>query len=152
MVLVTERRPELWSPVKESIRRAFGCMQTKKSELSLPCGFDTSGFHVEVIDLLSNRVEPELAFFVACMSAIRKASVTPATLIIGKISIHGNLKGIKSLTEPLQLGMDNGARRAMIPVENKRNFLEVSADIVEQVDPVFFGDPKQPAMKALGLT
>lgn len=140
--------------MKESIQRAFGYLQTKKSELSLAREFDTSDFHVEVIDLLNNRVEPELgvAFFVACVSAIRKASVTPAMLILGDMSIQGNLKGIKSLTEPLQLGMDNGAKRAMIPIENKRNFLEVSGDIVEQVDPVFFGDPKQAAMKALGLT
>jgi len=47
---------------------------------------------------------------------------------------------------------DNGAKRALIPIENKRTFLEVSADIVEKVDPIFFGDPKVAAMKALGLT
>jgi len=140
--------------MKESIQRAFGYMQTKKSELSMAREFDTSDFHVEVIDLLNNRVEPELgvAFFVACVSAVKKAPVAPSMLILGDMSIQGNLKGIKSLSEPLQLGMDNGAKRAMIPIENKRSFLEVAADIVEQVDPIFFGDPKQAAMKALGLT
>lgn len=55
------------------------------------------------------------------------------------------------LAEPLQVGMDNGARRALIPLENKRHFLEVSGDIVERVDPVFFSDPMTAAMKALGL-
>jgi ATP-dependent Lon protease len=53
--------------------------------------------------------------------------------------------------EPLQIGMDNGARRALIPIENKRHFLEVSADIMERVDPIFYGDPLTAAMKALGL-
>jgi hypothetical protein len=49
-------------------------------------------------------------------------------------------------------------RRSVAPsalaetVERVGNFLEVSAEIVERVDPVFFGDPKQAAMKALGLT
>ena len=33
----------------------------------------------------------------------------------------------------------------------KRQFLEVSADIVEHVDPLFYGDPKAAAYKALGL-
>jgi len=47
--------------------------------------------------------------------------------------------------------MDNGARRALIPIENKRHFLEVSADIVERVDPVFYSDPLTAARKALGL-
>ena len=48
--------------------------------------------------------------------------------------------------------MDNGAKRALIPIENKRNFLEVAADIVERVDPIFYGDPRTAAMKALGAT
>jgi len=59
---------------------------------------------------------------------------------------------VKSLAEPLQVGMDNRARRASVPLENKRNFLEVSGDIVERVDPVFFADPMTAAMKALGIT
>jgi len=58
---------------------------------------------------------------------------------------------VRSLAEPLQMGMDNGARRALIPIENKRNFLDVSADIVEHVDPIFYGDPLTAAMKALGI-
>ena len=43
----------------------------------------------------------------------------------------------------------NGIKRALIPIENKRNFLDVSADIMEQVDPVFYGDPKTAAIKVL---
>jgi ATP-dependent Lon protease len=48
--------------------------------------------------------------------------------------------------------MDNGARRALVPLENKRNFLEVSGDVMERVDPIFFADPMTAAMKALGMT
>jgi len=47
--------------------------------------------------------------------------------------------------------MDNGARRALIPSENKRNFLEVSGYIVERVDPIFFSDPMTAALKGLGM-
>ena len=47
--------------------------------------------------------------------------------------------------------MDSGARRALVPLENKRNFLEVSGDVVERVDPVFFSDPLTAALKALGM-
>lgn len=46
--------------------------------------------------------------------------------------------------------MDNGAKRALVPIENKRSFLDVSADIMEHVDPIFYGDPKTAAMKVLG--
>jgi len=138
--------------MKESIQRAFSYIQSKKGDLGIARDLDNSDVHVEVIDLLANRVEAELgvAFFVACYSALRKAPVSPALLILGDMSVQGNIKPLRSLTEPLQVAKDNGAKRALIPIENKRNFLDVSADIMEHVDPIFFGDPKTAAMKVLG--
>lgn len=138
--------------MKESVQRAFSYLQAKKSDLGIARDLDVSDLHVEVIDLLANRVEAELgvAFFVACYSAMRKAPVTPALLILGDMSVQGNIKPLRSLVEPLQVAKDNGAKRALIPIENKRNFLDVSADIMEHVDPIFFGDPKTAAMKVLG--
>ena len=138
--------------MKESVQRAFSYVQTKKSDLGIGRDLDTSDLHVEVIDLLNNHVEAEVgvAFFVACYSALRKAPVSPALLVLGDMSLQGNIKALRSLVEPLQVAMDNGAKRALIPIENKRTFLDVSADIVEHVDPIFYGDPKTAAMKVLG--
>jgi ATP-dependent Lon protease len=138
--------------MKESVQRAFSYLQAKKNDLGIAHDLDASDLHVEVIDLLANRVEAELgvAFFVACYSALRKAPVSPALLVLGDMSVQGNIKPLRSLTEPLQVAKDNGAKRALIPIENKRNFLDVSADIMEHVDPIFFSDPKMAAMKVLG--
>jgi ATP-dependent Lon protease len=68
------------------------------------------------------------------------------------MSVQGNIKAARSLTEPLQVGMDNGAKRALIPIGNKRQFLEVDPDVLEHVDPIFYGDLRQAAVKALGLS
>lgn len=138
--------------MKESVQRAFSYIQAKKTEFGIGRELDTSDIHVEVIDLLGNRVEAEvgIAFFVASYSALRKAPVSSALLVLGDMSVQGNIKPLRSLTEPLQVAKDNGAKRALIPIENKRNFLDVSADIVEQVDPIFYGDPRTAAMKVLG--
>lgn len=127
-------------------------LQTKKSELGIARDLDISDIYIEVIGLLANRVEAELgvAFFVAAYSALRKAPVSPALLILGDLSVQGNIKPLRSLTKPLQVAKDNGAKRALIPIENKRNFLDVSADIMERVAPIFFGDAKTAAMKVLG--
>lgn len=141
-------------PMKEAINRAFGYLCAHKVEFGLGREVDGSDFHVEVINLLNNHVEAELgvAFFVATFSALRKSPATSATLVMGDMSIQGNIKSVRSLSEPLRIAMDNGAKRALIPIANKRDFLEVSADIVEHVDPVFYGEPKAAAFKALGLT
>ena len=138
---------------KESIGRAFSYMLAKKGELSIARELDVSDLHVEVIDLMNNRVEGEigLGFFIAAFSALKKTPPAAAMLVLGDLSVQGNIKGLRSLAEPLQLAMDNGAKRALIPLENKRSFLEVTGDVVEHVDPIFFGDPKTAAFKALGL-
>ena len=139
--------------MKEGIRRAFAYIQGHKVNMGIGQIVDTTDFHVETIDLLANHISTDvgIALVVAINSAIKKHSAQPALLILGDLSIQGNIKAVRSLVEPLQMGMDNGARRALIPIENKRNFLDVSADIVERVDPIFYGDPMTAAMKALGI-
>ena len=90
--------------MKESVQRAFSYVQAKKSELGISHDLDTSDLHIEVIDLLGNRIEAEIgfAFFVASYSALRKSPVSPALLVLGDMSVQ-------------------------VPIENKRSFLDVSA-------------------------
>lgn len=105
-----------------------------------------------IIDLLADCVEAEFggAFFVATYSALRKAPISPALLILGDLSVQGKHQALLSLTEPLQVAKENGAKRALIPTKSKRNFLDVSADIMAHVAPIFFGDLKTTPMKVLG--
>ena len=139
---------------RESLQRAFAYLQARKAEMGIGQLLDSTDFHVEAIDLLGNRqgCEVGVAFFVAVHSALKKRPVLPGLLILGDMSIQGNLKSVRGLTEPLQIAMENGAKRALIPIENKRHFLEVPGDIVEKVDPIFFADPLTAAIKALGMS
>jgi len=138
---------------KESFQRAFAYIQGHKVELGIAQQFNISDFHVQAIDLLGNKVRSEtgIALVIAILSALKKKSVLPGLVVFGDLTIQGNIKSVKSLVEPLRTTMDNGARCALIPIENKRDFLEVSGDIIERVDPIFFGDPLIASMKALGL-
>jgi ATP-dependent Lon protease len=63
--------------MKESVQRAHSFLSARKGELGVGREFDTSDLHVEVIDLLGNRVEAEVgvAFFVAASSALKRAPV-----------------------------------------------------------------------------
>lgn len=140
--------------MKESLDRAFAYLQSHKVELGIGREVDTTDVHVQAIDLLNSRVPAEAgtAFFIALVSALRNRPVLPALMILGDMTIQGNLKGMRSLVEALQLGMDNGAKRALIPTENRRHFFDVSADVIEQVDPIFYSDPQTAAHKALGIS
>lgn len=140
--------------MKESIQRAFAYIQGHKVNMGISQVFDTTDFHVEAIDLLTNRIPcgAGVALVVAIQSAVKKHAALPGLIVLGDLTIQGNLKPLRSLAEPLRIAMDNGARRALIPIENKRNFLDVSADIIERVDPIFFSDPITAAVKGMGMS
>ncbi|MEL6060212.1 protease Lon-related BREX system protein BrxL [Methylobacterium sp. DCY52] len=139
--------------MKESVTRAFSHLAATKGEMGVAKEASALDFHLEVVDLTGNRADAEIgvAFYVACLSALRRAPVAAGTLILGDLSVQGNIKPVRSLAEPLQVAMDNGCRRALIPLENKRSYLEVSGEAAEQVDPIFYGDPRTAALKALGV-
>lgn len=139
--------------MKDSFQRAFAYLAGRKKELGVAGTVDATDFHIEAVDLLSNQVvcEAGIAFFIALYGAMQKRPALPALVVVGDMSVQGNLKPARTLVEPLQLAMENGAHRALIPLENKRDFLEVSGEIVERVDPIFYADPQTAALKALGL-
>ena len=68
--------------MKESVHRAFSYLLGNKSELGIAREVDTSDLHVEVIDLVGNRVEGEVgvAFFIAAYSILRKAPASQPCL------------------------------------------------------------------------
>lgn len=139
--------------MKESIQRAYAYIQGHKDAMGIAQAVDITDFHVEAIALLTNRVpcEAGVGLVVAIYSSLKKHAVLPGLIVVGDLSIQGHIKAARSIAESLQTGMENGAKRALIPLENKRHFLEVSSDVVEKVDPIFFSDPLTAAVKALGI-
>jgi len=141
------------SETREAMKRAFDYLKAHKGALGVAGALDTTDLHVELVDLLNRKEGSEVgvAFFVAVYSALLRRPALPGLVILGDMSIHGNPKPVVSLNEPLQITKDNGGKRALVPLENKRQFLEVEGDVMEQVDPIFYADPVMAARKALGM-
>jgi ATP-dependent Lon protease len=101
--------------MKESLKRAFAYLNGHKVAMGIGQQVDTTDFHVEGIDLLAieSPANAGIALIVAVYSALKKHQVLPGLLILGDLSIQGNIKSLRSLAEPLQIAMENGARRAL---------------------------------------
>ena len=136
--------------LKESCQRAFSYVQTHKGELGMGREFDTRDFYVEAVDLLGSKVpcSAGVAFFVAAISAVRQAQVRGGSLVLGDLSIQGNIKGLPSLAEMMQIGLDNGARIVLVPTANKRQALELDESLLELAE--FYNDPRGAVAKAVG--
>jgi len=136
--------------LKEACQRAFSYMQTHKGELGIGRDIDTHDFFVEGVDLLGSRVpcEAGVAFFTAAISVLRSAQLQGGTLVLGDMSIQGNIKGLPVLGELMQLSLDNGARRVLVPTANKRQALDLEEELLALAS--FYNDPMGAVERAVG--
>ncbi|MBN1136076.1 MAG: protease Lon-related BREX system protein BrxL [Anaerolineae bacterium] len=139
--------------VRESIVTVFDHVRANKATLGIEREVENQDFHVQVVDLMQSKAGAPvgMAFFVALYSLLREKPVLAGLVVLGEMTIQGNVLPVRSLVEPLQVIMDNGARRVLVPVSNRRQFMEVPPDIIEKVDPIFYSEPLAAALKALGM-
>jgi len=139
--------------MRESILTAFDYIKANKTRLGIERDVDSYDFHVQIVDLMHSKEGSQagVAFFVALYSLLRDKPAQAGLVVLGEMTIQGNVLPVRSLVEPLQVIMDNGAKRVLIPVSNRRHFMEVPPDVLEQVDPIFYSEPLAAALKALGM-
>ncbi len=140
-------------PMKDSILTAFDYIKANKTRLGIERDVDSYDFHVQIVDLMHSKEGSQagVAFFVALYSLLRDKPVQASLVVLGEMTIQGNILPVRSLVEPLQVIMDNGAKRVLVPIGNQRQFMQVPPDILERVDPIFYSEPLAAALKALGV-
>jgi len=139
--------------LKESLNRAVSYLQMVKDKLGLTSALAQKDICAEAVDLSGARVECSagVAFYVAIMSAMHNRRVQAGTVVMGDLTIQGNLKGVPSISEPLQVALENGAIRAMVPISNKAQFAALPEETVEKLDVIFYGDVDRAVLKAIEL-
>ncbi len=139
--------------MKESVITAYDYMRANKSRLGIERDIESYDFHVQIVDLMQTKEGSQggAAFFVALYSLLREKPMLAGLVVLGEMTIQGNILPVRSMIEPLQVIVDNGAKKVLVPVSNKRQLLEVPADLLERVDPIFYSDPLGAALKAIGV-
>jgi ATP-dependent Lon protease len=139
--------------MRDSINTAFDYVRANQSRMGIEREFGTYDYHVQIVDLLPSKEGSQagVAFLVALYSILRDHSSLAGLVVLGEMTIQGNIMPVRSLIEPLQMIVDNGAKKVLVPVSNKRQFLEVPGDLLERVDPIFYSDPLTAALKAIGM-
>jgi len=140
--------------MKESIITAFDFVRANHSRLGIERDMESYDFHVQIVDLMQAKEGSQAgaAFFISLYSLLRDKPTLAGLVVLGEMTIQGNILPVRSLIEPLQVIVDNGAKKVLVPISNKRQFLEVPGDLLERVDPIFYSDPMTAALKAIGVS
>jgi ATP-dependent Lon protease len=137
--------------LKESLQRAWSLLQVVKERQGFAPVLVQKDFAVEAVDLSGGGTDGDcgIAFYVAMLSAVQNRGVQPGTVILGDVSVQGNIKHVPSISEPLQIALDNGALRALVPIANKSQVAGLPEEVAERLDVVFYGDVDRAVLKAL---
>jgi ATP-dependent Lon protease len=140
-------------PLRDSLTTAFDYLRTNKARLGLELDLDRYDYLAQTVNLMQGAAAAEagVAFFVAFYSLVREMPALNGLVVLGQMTLQGNIQPLTSLIEPLQVIMDNGGKRVLIPTGNRRQFMEVPGDVLERVDPIFYSEPLQAALKGLGM-
>jgi ATP-dependent Lon protease len=137
--------------MKESLHRAWSLLQSVKERQGFAPALAHKDFAVEAVDLSGGGADGEcgVAFYVATISALQSRSILAATVILGDLSVQGNIKSLPSIGEALQIALDNGALRGLVPIANKSQVAGLPEEVAEKLDVAFYGDVDRAVLKAL---
>lgn len=95
--------------------------------------------------------ETSVGLLVGTVSGILERPVRPQTVVLGAMSLMGELVAVNSLIDKLQLAADSGARKVLLPATNKSDLPKIPNELLDQLELVFYTDPLEAASKATEL-
>lgn len=138
---------------REAVDTAHAFLESQAAHLGLTKSPHDYDLHVQLVNLMGAREMSETgaAVFVALVSTLLGKPVMESLVVLGEMSLRGGLLKVGSLIERLQLAMDNGARRGLLPSENKRDFADIPSDVLDKLQIILYSDPVNVAFRAMGL-
>jgi ATP-dependent Lon protease len=143
----------LSSAMKEALRAADAYLKAHIRDLGIDRDPKQYDFTIQAVNLNQAKegAETAIAFFISMVSALLERPTDPATVVAGEMSVKGMLHKVANLPERLELAGDAGAKRVLIPSENKRDLADVPDELLNRLQPVFYTDPIHASIRAMGL-
>ena len=136
--------------MKESARMAYDYLKSNATKIGIDRDVSSYDLNVQVMSLMQGKDADDLgvAFYIALISAILGKPIAGGLVILGQMSLHGVLSRVEGLGDKLRIALDSGAKRVMFPTENRRDFADLPAEVIDKLQVDLYSDPSQAAFKA----
>lgn len=143
----------LSAKMKEAIKTADAYLKANLKNLGIDHDLKAYDFTVQAINLNQAKEgsETAVAFFIALVSCLLGKPLQDQTVVLGEMSVQGMLLKVSALPERMQLAVESGAKRILIPSENKRDVAEVPDAILTAIQWQFYDSPTKAAILSMGL-
>ena len=141
------------SAAKESLRVAFDYFKANASRVSITPKAGDHDFHIHVVELHNSGSAEALTLtaVIALASALTRKSVQSQIVILGSMSLGGNIIPVENLAESMRVALDAGARRVLIPSSSVGDFQTVPGELLSKFQNSFYADPIDAVFKAMGV-
>lgn len=85
-----------------------------------------------------------------CSVALARPVVT-GLAVLGDISISGTILKVEDLANVLQVCLDSGAKKVLLPITSAADIGSVPSELVGAFSLIFYSTPQEAVFKALGV-
>lgn len=137
---------------KEATNTAFNFLKANGNRISGSISTSTKDYIINYQDLQGIGMTETLALptLVALCSVALSRSVQSSMAILGEMSIGGTLLKVDELANTLQVCLDSGAKKILMPAVSMPELATVPADLSTAFDFILFKSPEEAVIKALG--
>ena len=138
---------------KEATNTAFHYLKANGNRISGRISTTTKDYIINYQDMQGIGMTGTLALptlIAICSAALGKTPLN-SLAILGEISIGGTLIKVDELASTLQVCLDSGAKKVLLPITSAGDIGTVPSDLVGAFSLIFYSSAEEAVFKALGV-
>lgn len=138
---------------KESTNTAFNFLKANGNRIRGSISTTTKDYIINYQDLQGIGMTEKLALptlIAMCSIALGKPTLS-SLAVLGEISISGTMMKVDELANSLQVCLDSGAKRVLLPITSAAELGTVPADLIGSFNLIFYSSAEDAVFKALGV-
>ena len=138
---------------KEATNTAFNYLKANGGRISGSISTSTKDYIINYQDLQGIGMTGKLALptLIALCSIALGKPVLSSTAVLGEISISGTMIKVDELPNALQVCLDSGAKKVLLPMTSAAELGTVPADLIGSFNLIFYSSAEDAVFKALGV-
>lgn len=138
---------------RESTQNAFNYLKANSNHISQSISTTNKDYIIQYQDLqgigMTNKLS--LSTLIAlCSIALNKPTLS-SMAVLGDISVSGTVSKVENLANTLQICLDSGAKRILLPTVSAVDIGTVPSELIGTFNLVFYQDASDAVFKALGV-
>ena len=138
---------------REAIKVGFDYFKANASRVSASIKAGDHDYHLHIVEMHNTgpTTATTLAAFVALCSALLGKPLQQQMVVLGSMSLGGNIVPVENLAGSLQVAFDSGAKRLLLPMASVKDIPTIPGELFAKFQTGFYADPTDAIFKALGV-